>query len=266
MGITYVVVVIAVVVVVVAVVVVVVAVVVVVVVIVIYLIQSAPAPTETTLTNEELQVFLRSGMRLGRVSKDVHVWPNQTIVMATAWDASGTMIYQQKHMSEEDSYDHAEVKFMTTFRKQFEENQQRMNGDVQLLSNYSPCRGCAEELVGFQQEYPNLTIRIRFVHLYKVKPSPRSGVTLEEAWRNIQGLRMLQGDDTAIELENFSSGYDWLQLLLVDRGLDEEADRIKARSDGDQQSEKDFKDLKEKKVPRWFSQRDRDRIQKERLH
>lgn len=121
-------------------------------------------------------------------------WPKVTHLIAIIKNGSGEVIWQKKYKTS-DSHQHAESQMLED--QEFEDKVKTGNVDIILISNYSPCWECADELIEFYEVKEKLIRKftIRFTQLYRVnlqssrdglRKLNRAGITLEamteESW------------------------------------------------------------------------------------
>ena len=168
---------------------------------------TSTADTSHSLTPDELRSFLLTGV-LGVITGEK--WTNKSLLLATVRNEMGELIHRNKYTYNDDR--HTEEQLMEELRRDPEnegEDRKLINRakEIELLSNYSPCDGCARKLIKLKTDYRRLKITIKCAHLYNVWPQRKRWL----AWANILGLRDM--DHAGIRLQAFTKD-DWLQLLL----------------------------------------------------
>ena len=153
-------------------------------------------------TLEEIRGFLSSGV-IGAE------WPKgEAFIWAVVKDKEDKIIHQQKyvHQRQQQPMPHAEIQFIEALENGYQGDRLVEKAKkIELLVNYSPCDGCAPELLDLQSNHPNLKIVIKCAYLFNVYHRDEN-----KARENFEGLKSLQAED--IQIETFS-GEDWARLL-----------------------------------------------------
>lgn len=183
---------------------------------------SATGPRSPTPEDFDLTAILKSGVPGG-------FWPTESLVLAVARGRDGKILSRKVYRS---AGTHAYRQVI----EQFEESPLPGLKDLQLISNFSPCGDCAEKLCEWnaQNEEP-VCVSIRFAHLHNIHVRVQ-----KVAEDNAIGLRKLV--EKGVQLKALSD-YDWLQLLMIDRGFAAKDEWIAKRKQVDEKNQKDLEEI-----------------------
>ena len=176
----------------------------------------SPTPDEFDLT-----AILKSGVPGG-------FWPTECLVLAVARAKDGKILSRKVFKSDTSN----------AYKKSIEELEgSPLSGlkELQLVSNFSPCGECAEKLCEWLAQNEGVSVTIRFAHLHNIHVRVH-----KVAEDNAVGLRKLVEKGVNIKA---LSDYDWLQLLMIDRGFAAKDDWIAKRKQVDEKNQKDLEEI-----------------------
>lgn len=183
---------------------------------------SAVGPRSPTPEDFDLAAILKSGVPGG-------FWPTEGVVLAVARGRDGRILSRKVYKS---GSTHA-------YKQSVVELEERpLTGfleDFQLLSNFSPCGECAEKICEWLAQNEGVSVSIRFAHLHNIHVRVQ-----KVAEDNAVGLRKLV--EKGVQLKALSD-YDWLQLLMIDRGFAAKDDWITKRKQVDEKNQKDLEEI-----------------------
>jgi len=176
----------------------------------------SPTPDEFDLT-----AILKSGVPGG-------FWPSDGVVLAVARGKDGKIVSRKVYKSKSN---HAYKKSV----EGLEEKPLQGLKDLSFLSNFSPCGDCAEKLCEWSAQNEGVCVSIRFAHLHNIHVRVQ-----KVAEDNALGLRKLV--EKGVQLKALSD-YDWLQLLMIDRGFAAKDEWIAKRKQVDEKNQKDLEEI-----------------------
>ena len=179
-------------------------------------IPKSPTPEEFDLT-----AILKSGVPGG-------FWPTECLVLAVA-RGKDSKILSRKVFKSESSH---------AYKKSIEELEgSPLSGlkELQLVSNFSPCGECADKLCEWLAQNEGVCVSIRFAHLHNIHVRVH-----KVAEDNAFGLRKLVEKGVKIKA---LSDYDWLQLLMIDRGFAAKDEWIAKRKQVDEKNQNDLEEI-----------------------
>lgn len=144
-------------------------------------------------------------------------WPKVTHLIAVIKNSDGKVIWGQKYQTSVNHL-HAEIQMLNDDK--FKGMVKERNVNIILISNYSPCRECADKLIAFYKcaKESVRKFTIRFSQLYRIDEKS-----------NKDGLRDLNRAGITLEAMTEESWFDVLMLFVFDLEL---ADKVRKR-DGD---------------------------------
>lgn len=176
----------------------------------------SPTPEDFDLT-----AILKSGVPGG-------FWPSEGLVLAVARGRDGKILSRKVYRSSGTlAYKQAII--------ELEESPVQGLKDLQLISNFSPCGDCAAKLCEWNTQNEEACVSIRFAHLHNIHVRVQ-----KVAEDNAIGLRKLA--ENGVQLKALSD-YDWLQLLMIDRGFAAKDDWIEKRKQVDERNQKDLDEI-----------------------
>lgn len=182
---------------------------------------SNSAPKSPTPEEFNLTAILKAGVPGG-------FWPTEGIVVAVARGKDDKILSRKVFQSSATN----------AFKKSIidlEESPQLGLRELQLLSNFSPCGDGAEKLCEWLAQNEGVCVSIRFAHLQNIHVSVH-----KVAEDNAEGLRKLVEKGVKIKA---LSDYDWLQLLMIDRGFAAKDEWIAKRKQVDEKNQKDLEEI-----------------------
>lgn len=182
---------------------------------------SNSAPKSPTPEEFNLTAILKAGVPGG-------FWPTEGIVVAVARGKDGKILSRKVFQSSATN----------VFKKSIidlEESPLLGLKELQLLSNFSPCGDCAQKLCEWLAQNEGVCVSIRFAHLQNIHVSVH-----KVAEHNAEGLRKLVEKGVKIKA---LSDYDWLQLLMIDRGFAAKDEWIAKRKQVDEKNQKDLEEI-----------------------
>ncbi|XP_022783957.1 uncharacterized protein LOC111324614 [Stylophora pistillata] len=183
---------------------------------------SATVPQSPTPEDFDLTAVLKSGVPGG-------FWPSEAVVLAVARGRDGKILSRKVYRS-------GSIHAFKQSIVQLEEHP--LTGflhDFQLLSNFSPCGECSEKICEWLAQNESVSVSIRFAHLHNIHVRVQ-----KVAEDNAIGLRKLV--EKGVQLKALSD-YDWLQLLMIDRGFAAKDDWIAKRKQVDKKNQKDLEEI-----------------------
>lgn len=178
-------------------------------------------PRSPTPDDFDLAAILKSGVPGG-------FWPSDGVVLAVARGKDGKIVSRKVYKS---TSTHAYKKSI----EGLEEKPLQGVKDLCLLSNFSPCGDCAEKLCEWSAQNEGVCVSIRFAHLHNIHVRVH-----KVAEDNALGLRKLV--EEGVQLKALSD-YDWLQLLMIDRGFAAKDEWIAKRKQVDEKNQKDLEEI-----------------------
>lgn len=183
---------------------------------------SKTAPHSPTPDEFDLTAILKSGVPGG-------FWPNQCFLLAVARGRDGKILSKKVYKSS--ATNHAYKKAI----EDLEENPLFALKELQLMSNFSPSGTCARNVCKWLSQNQGVCVSIRFAHLHNIH------VHVDQvAEENAIGLRKLVENGASIKA---LSDYDWLQLLMIDRGFTAKDEWIAKRKQVDEKNQKDLEEI-----------------------
>ena len=175
----------------------------------------SPTPDEFDLT-----AILKSGVPGG-------FWPSDGLVLAVARGKDGKIVSRKVYRG---TCTHA-------YKQSIEGLEKPLQGlkELCLLSNFSPSGDCVEKLCEWSAQNEGVCVSIRFAHLHNIHVRVH-----KVAEDNALGLRKLVAK--GIQLKALSD-YDWLQLLMIDRGFAAKDEWIAKRKQVDEKNQKDLEEI-----------------------
>ena len=176
-------------------------------------------PRSPTPDDFDLTAILKSGVPGG-------FWPSDGVVLAVARGKDGKIVSRKVYRS------------MNAYKQSIEGLEEKpLQGlkDLCLLSNFSPCGDCVETLCNWSAKNEGVSVSIRFAHLHNIHI--RAHKVAED---NALGLRKLA--EKGVQLKALSD-YDWLQLLMIDRGFAAKDEWIAKRKQVDEKNQKDLEEI-----------------------
>lgn len=182
---------------------------------------SVTAPRSPTPDEFDLTAILKSGVPGG-------FWPTECVAFAVARGKDAKILSRKVFKS---AATHAFKKSILDL----EEKALLGLKELQLLSNFSPCGDCADKLCEWIAQNEGVCVSIRFAHLQNIHVSVH-----KVAEDNATGLRKLVEKGVKIKA---LSDYDWLQLLMIDRGFAAKDEWIAKRKQVDEKNQKDLEEI-----------------------
>lgn len=182
---------------------------------------SNSVPNSPTPDDFDLTAVLKSGVPGG-------FWPSEAVVLAVARGKDNKILSRKVFKS---AASHA-------YKKSIEDlDGSQLTGlkELQLLSNFSPSGDCADKLCEWLAQNEGVCVSIRFAHLHNIHVRVH-----KVAEDNATGLRKLVEKGVNIKA---LSDYDWLQLLMIDRGFAAKDDWIAKRKQVDEKNQKDLEEI-----------------------
>ncbi|KAJ7372156.1 hypothetical protein OS493_020582 [Desmophyllum pertusum] len=176
----------------------------------------SPSPEDFDLT-----AILKSGVPGG-------FWPTESVVLVVARGKDGKIVSRKVFKS---TGTHAYKQSIV----ELEESPPAGLKDLLLVSNFSPCGDCAEKLCEWVAQNAEVCVSIRFAHLHNIHVRVH-----QVAVDNANGLRKLV--EKGVQLKALSD-YDWLQLLMIDRGFAAKDEWIAKRKQVDEKNRKDLEEI-----------------------
>lgn len=177
----------------------------------------SPTPDEFDLT-----AVLKAGVPGG-------FWPTECLLLAVARGKDGKILSRKVYKSSATA---------PAYRKTIEDLEgSPLFGlkELQLMSNFSPCGDSAEKLCEWLAQNEQVCVSIRFAHLHNIHVRVH-----KVAEDNAIGLRKMVEKGVKIKA---LSDYDWLQLLMIDRGFAAKDDWIAKRKQVDEKNQKDLEEI-----------------------
>ena len=177
-------------------------------------------PRSPTPEDFDLTAILKSGVPGG-------FWPSDGVVLAVARGKDGKILSRKVYRgTSTDAY-----------KQSIEGLEKPLQGlkDLCLLSNFSPCGDCVEKLCEWSAQNEEVCVSIRFAHLHNIHVRVH-----KVAEDNALGLRKLA--EKGVQLRALSD-YDWLQLLMIDRGFAAKDEWIAKRKQVDEKNQKDLEEI-----------------------
>ena len=178
-------------------------------------------PRSPTPDDFDLTAILKSGVPGG-------FWPSDGVVLTVARGKDGKIVSRKVYKS---NSTHAYKQSI----EGLEEKPLQGLKDLCLLSNFSPCGDCAEKLCEWSAQNEGVCVFIRFAHLHNIHVRVH-----KVAEDNALGLRKLV--EKGVQLKPLSD-YDWLQLLMIDRGFAAKDEWIAKRKQVDEKNQKDLEEI-----------------------
>lgn len=182
---------------------------------------SSSVPSSPTPDDFDLTAILKSGVPGG-------FWPTEGIVLAVARGKDSKILSRKVYKS---AATHAYEKSI----EDLEGNTLSGLKELQLVSNFSPSGDCAEKLCEWLAQNEGLCVSIRFAHLHNIHVRVQ-----KVAEDNAVGLRKLAEKGVKIKA---LSDYDWLQLLMIDRGFSAKDEWIAKRKQVDEKNQQDLEEI-----------------------
>lgn len=177
----------------------------------------SPTPDEFDLT-----AILKSGVPGG-------FWPNQCFLLVVARGKDGKILTKKVYKGSTTAL---------AYKKGIEDLDANMLfglKELQLMSNFSPCGDGSKILCEWLAKKEGVNVSIRFAHLHNIHVQAH-----QVAEENAVGLRKLV--DSGVLLQALSD-YDWLQLLMIDRGFAAKDEWIAKRKQVDERNKKDLEEI-----------------------
>ena len=177
-------------------------------------------PRSPTPDDFDLTAILKSGVPGG-------FWPSDCVVLAVARGKDGKILSRKVYRSSSTD----------AYKQSIEGLEEPLQGlkDLCLLSNFSPCGDCVEKLCEWSAQNEGVCVSIRFAHLHNIHVRVH-----KVAEDNALGLRKLA--EKGVQLRALSD-YDWLQLLMIDRGFAAKDEWIAKRKQVDEKNQKDLEEI-----------------------
>ena len=177
-------------------------------------------PRSPTPDDFDLTAILKSGVPGG-------FWPSDGLVLAVARGKDGKIVSRKVYRG---TCTHA-------YKQSIEGLEKPLQGlkELCLLSNFSPSGDCVEKLCEWSAQNEGVCVSIRFAHLHNIHVRVH-----KVAEDNALGLRKLVAK--GIQLKALSD-YDWLQLLMIDRGFAAKDEWIAKRKQVDEKNQKDLEEI-----------------------
>lgn len=177
----------------------------------------SPTPDEFDLT-----AILKSGVPGG-------FWPSQCFLLVVARGKDGKILSKKVYKSSTTAL---------AYKKGIEDLDGNMLfglKELQLTSNFSPCGDGSKILCEWLAKKEGVNVSIRFAHLHNIHVQAH-----QVAEENAIGLRKLVASGVLLQA---LSDYDWLQLLMIDRGFAAKDEWIAKRKQVDERNKKDLEEI-----------------------
>ena len=181
----------------------------------------ASSPTTGGLSTEELSWILKSGVPGA-------FWSTDAVLLSVARNKDGKILSRKVYKS---NVVHAEQQLVSDLAETLPPTLK----EVAIISNFSPSGECAGKMCEWIAKHEGVRVSIHFAYLYNIHVPVQ-----KVAEDNAVGLRKLV--EKGVQLKAMSD-YDWMQLLMINRGFVAKDEWIAKRKQIDDKNRKDLEEI-----------------------